>query len=185
MPKRIVMIVALALAAVATACTAMPGTTLEDGGTYAVEVSIPAQEVTNEFPLPFGLGSCIAAITTPEVDVPGTTVELPPFEYAPGDPTASIPAVTIELPRSRVSAGSFSLACNGVELGRIGVAIEFEGTATISSATLHLDTRTLILADPVLEVRDAEATFAGAPADTPPVPLEPFSLELPELIIRP
>jgi len=185
MSKRIVTIVALALAAVATACTAMPGTTLEDGGTYAVAVSIPAQQVTNEFPLPFGLGSCTAEITTPAVEVPGTTVELPPFEYEVGDPTASIPGVAVELPRSRVSAGSFSLACNGHELGRIGVAIEFEGTATIQSATLHLDTRTLILADPVLEVRDAEATFDGAPAGTPPVPLEPFTLELPELIIRP
>ena len=179
MRKRIVAVLAVATVAVLAACTPMPGTTLEDGGTYVVEVSIPSQQVTNEFPLPFGLGSCVAAVNTPEVEVPGTTVEVPPFEYTPGAPTATIPQVTFELPRTRVSAGYFSLTCLGFELGRIGLSIEFDGVATIQSATLNMANNQITLNDTTLEVNDAEVTFAGAPAGTEPVRLDPFTLEIP------
>jgi hypothetical protein len=180
MPKQILATVVLALAALMAACTPMPGTTLEDGGSYVVEVSIPSQEVTNEFPLPFGLGTCIAAVHTPEVAIPNTTVEVPPFEYEMGATHATIPGVTVELPRSRVSAGSFSVTCNGHELGRIGVSIEFEAVVEVRSATIELETSAVFLHDTTIDVTDAEATFAGAPAGTPPVQLDPFSVDIPE-----
>ncbi len=183
MRKRFVAVLALVSAAVVAACAPMPGTTLEDGGTYVVEVSIPSQEVTNEFPLPFGLGTCTSAVNTPQVEVPGTTVEVPPFEYTIGDPTATIPGVTFELPRSRIAAGSFSLSCLGHELGRIGLSIEFEGVVTTRSATVDLATRRVTVNDTTLEVRDAEVTFAGAPSGTPPVRLDPFTIEIPPFTI--
>ncbi|MHB1137668.1 MAG: hypothetical protein ACYC2O_01845 [Microthrixaceae bacterium] len=179
MRNRIAAIVALASVAVLAACTPSPGTTLEDGGTYVVEVSIPSQQVTNEFPLPFGLGSCVAAVNTPEVEIPGTTVEVPPFEYTVGSPTATIPEVSFELPRTRVSAGYFSLTCLGHELGRIGLSIEFDGVATIQSATLDIASHRVTLNDTTLQVNDAELTFPGAPAGTAPVQLDPFTLEIP------
>jgi len=184
MPKQILAAVVLTLAALGAACTPMPGTTWEDGGTYAVEVSIPSQEITNEFALPFWLGFCVATVTTPEVEIPGTTVEVPPFEYEMGATTATIPGVTVELPRSRVSAGSFSLSCNGHELGRVGISIEFDGVVGIQSATLDLETSGVTLHDPTLRVTDAEATFAGAPAGTPPVQLDPFTIQIPEFELR-
>ncbi len=169
---------------VAAGCTPTPGSSVVDGGSYVVQVSIPPQYIANRFDLPFGLGSCTAAVTTPAVDIPGTTVELPPFEYELGATTAHLPAVSIELPRSRVSAGSFSLTCRDQLIGSIGVVIDFDAVASVSGATVDLETMQVTLDQPTLSVTDATAVFAGAPAGTQPVPLDPITLQIPEFRIQ-
>ncbi len=175
---------AVALVSVAAGCTAAPGTDLVNGGEYTIELSVPSQHVSNDFELFFGLAICSASITTPEVRIPGTTVEVPPFEYELGARTASIPEVSVQLPRSRVSAGSFSLTCNDQLIGTIGLAIEFDALVSVRSGTLDLETRVVTLDRPTITVTGAEATFAGAPVDAPPVPLDPITIELPEFEIR-
>lgn len=183
-PLRAAALAVIALAAVAAGCTPAPGTNLIEGGKYVVEMSVPPQYISNDFELPLGLGTCTAAVTTPEVNIPGTTVELPPFEYDMGARTASIDEVSVQLPRSRVSAGSFSLTCGGQLVGSIGVSIEFDALASMQSATLELDTGTVTLDRPTISITGAEATFVGAPAGTPPVPLDPIVLEVPQFEIR-
>ena len=170
--------------AIAAGCTPAPGSNLMDGGEYVIAMSVPPQHISNDFELPFGLGTCSAAVTTPEVEIPGTTVELPPFEYDLGARSASIPGVSVQLPRSRVSAGSFSLTCNDQLIGSIGVSIEFDALASIQSATLDLESGQVTLDHPTVSVTGAEATFAGAPAGTPPVPLDPITIEVPQFEIR-
>ncbi len=177
-------LLALAAVAIAAGCTPAPGTNVIDGGEYVVAMSVPSQHITNDFELFFGLAICTASVTTPEVEIPGTTVELPPFEYDLDARTASIPAVSVQLPRSRVSAGSFSLTCNDQLIGTIGVSIEFDALASVQSATLDLDSGRVTLDRPTVSVTGAEATFAGAPAGAPPVPLDPITIDVPEFEIQ-
>ena len=114
----------------------------------------------------------------------GTTVEVPPFEYDLDARTASLSEVSVQLPRSRVSAGSFSLTCNDQLIGTIGVSIEFDAVVSVRSGTLDLDSRVVTLDQPTVSITGAEATFAGAPAGTPPAPLDPITIEIPEFEIQ-
>lgn len=172
------------LALVAAACSPAPGTTLVDGGDYEIGVTVPSQQITNEFELPLGLGTCVTAVTTPEVDVPGTTVRLPAFELDAETMSVTLPEVSVRLPRSRVSAGTFSLTCLGHVIASIGVTIELDALVSVQSATLDVERGLVTLAEPTLTVTDAVATFAGMPEGTPPVPLDPIVLALPELEIK-
>ncbi len=183
-PIRAAALAAVAIVAVAAGCTPAPGTNLIDGGEYVVEMSVPPQHISNEFELFFGLATCTASVTTPEVHIPRTTVTLPPFVHDGDAGTATIPAVSVQLPRSRVSAGAFSLTCNDELIGSVGVAIEFDAVASVRSATLDLDTGMVTLDEPTISVTGAEATFAGAPVDAPPVPLDPITVAVPEFEIR-
>ena len=177
-------LIAIAVLAVTAACTPTPGTNPVDGGSYVVEMSVPSQHFSNDFELFFGLAICTASITTPEIHIPGTTVEVPPFEYDLDARTASLAQVSVQLPRSRVSAGSFSLTCNDQLIGTIGVSIEFDAVVSVRSGTLDLDSRVVTLDRPTITVTGAEATFAGAPDGTPPAPLDPITIEVPEFEIR-
>lgn len=173
----------LALGAlVAGACTPPPEPTPTDwfeGGTYPVEVIVASRTVTTEFSW-FGLATCTSTAVTPSVELRGT-LTVAAVELDPAAATVTIPGASLELPSSTVSAGSWSLTCDGTHLGTIGVSLQFDAAASVRSVVLDPSASTLRLADPTLALTGIRATFAGMPPGTAPTPLAPVTVTVPTL----
>jgi hypothetical protein len=169
------------LALLAAACAPAPGDpgTPGDGtfggGTYPIEVAVPAQTVTSTFDL-FGLGTCTTTTTTPSFRLPGTAT-LSAVEIDPDLTSVVVPEASIVLPGATVSAGSLALECFGVPLGSVGLAVDFDGAAEVRSARLDVATRTVTLTDPVVSITNASLTIG----DLPPVPIDPFTVTVPTI----
>lgn len=149
------------------------------GGTFPIDVSVPPQTASATFPVLWGLATCTSTVTTPSVEIPGATATLAAVELDPFAGTVTIPHASVVLPRSTISAGSLSLSCDGHHIGTVGLAIEFEGSASAGTARLDTVTRTVTVTDPTLSITDGSVTFGGAGSGAAPVPLDPFEVTVP------
>lgn len=180
--RRTAAVAAVAVLGVAgVACTPPPESEMFDGGTYPIEIEVAPQTVTNEFDL-LGLVQCSTTATTPEVDIDGS-LTLAPAELSPDATQVTIPSASLALPASRVSVGSFSLTCDGEHVGTLGLVLEFSAAASVQTAVLDTEARTVTLTDPTLTVTDARVSFAGAPEGTPPVELDPIDVTVPTISV--
>lgn len=151
------------------------------GGTFPVELVVEPQTVVAEFPL-FGVIPCTSTTVTPSVDVRGT-LTVAPATLAPDLSKITIPGASLELPGATVSAGSLSLACNGIHLGAVGVSLRFDALASVAEVVLDPVARTLTLAEPSVTVTNVRATFTGAPPGTSPTPLAPVTVAAPTVTV--
>lgn len=183
----------MAIAAlVAGACSAAPTSgddagsalvpdvaTVFAGGTFPVELVVEPQTVVAEFPL-LGVIQCTSTTVTPSVDIRGA-LTVAPAAIAPDLSKVTIPGASLELPGATVSAGSLALECNGIQLGSIGVSLQFDALATVAEVVLDPAAGTLTLADPSVTLTNVRATFAGAPQGTSPTPLAPVTVTAPSI----
>lgn len=176
------LVVGLAVAAmVAVGCTPPPVAEMFDGGTYPVRIEVEPQTVTTEFDI-LGLVQCSSTTVTPEVDVDGT-ITVAPAELSDDTTKVTIPSASLQLPASRVSAGSFSLTCDGNQVLTIGATLDFSATAAVQTAVLDTEARTLELTDPTITITDARLLLAGAPEGTQPVELDPIDVTVPTISV--
>lgn len=151
------------------------------GGTFPIEVSLPARTVSTTFALFGGPTTCTTTVVTPSVELPGATVTLAPVEIDPSGASVTIPSASVDLPRATISLGSLTLRCDGHHIGSIGMSVQFDGAASVGTARLDVATNTVTLTDPTLSITNASLRFTGAPAGLGPVPLDPYHLTVPSV----
>jgi hypothetical protein len=169
------------VAVVAVGCTPPPVAEVFDGGTFPVRIEVAPQTVTTEFDI-LGLVQCSSTTVTPEVDIDGT-LTVAPAALSEDSTKVTVPAAALELPASRVSAGSFSLTCDGNHVLTIGATLDFSATASVQTAVLDTEARTLELTDPTITITDARLLLAGAPEGTEPVELDPIDVTVPTISV--
>jgi hypothetical protein len=154
-----------------------PAINIFAGGTYPLSLAVPAQVARYDFDF-FGLGTCTTVTTTPSFRLVGT-MTLGAMELDPNLTAVIIPSAAVSFPGAVVSAGSVVLECLGIRIGSVGLTVNFDGAASVRAARLDLTRSTVTLLDPVLSITNASFRLG----DFQPVPLDPFTANVPSIDI--
>lgn len=185
--RRPLVAVVLVLTTFAAACAPAPPESDSprwfDGGTFPVEVSIPATTTTASFPLLFGLGTCTTTLTSPAVAIPEGSLTLAAAAIDPVAATVEIPGASLELPGATVSLGSLSLSCNGGHIGTLTLSLRFDGAASVATALLDPAAGTVTFEHASVSVSGATLRLGGVAAGAPPIPLPAMHAEVPTVTL--
>mgnify|MGYP000993129995 CR=1 FL=1 len=179
--RLLVLLAALALSLVATACPAAPPlvVTVPGFSTQAPTLSFSAPGVDVSF-----LG-CGGRFNPPAGSLSGPAVTVPDFQYTVGSSNVTIPGIKIAATSANVSLGSFTLSCSlPWPLPPITASTGVSGTistqATDVTGTVDLTARTITLSGITLTAsgRVNFANFGGLD-----LPLAGFQIPLPTVTI--
>lgn len=172
--RAVMLAVAAVVAMAGVACSAPPGPINLPGGTYTLDLELPAQTVD------YSALGCTATLTLDSISLPGATVTVPSIVVNPGDEVVSVDDVTVTIPAGSIPGGSAALTCFGIPAGSISFSVTFDGTASSGGAVYDVAAEELTLTDTTIDLNNAVVSVGGLtlPLPTPTVTIPSISVPL-------